>query len=70
VRTGLFLSHLARWSLLRLFLLLLLLRLGGGRRLLGDRKARAETCAEKHKTEKHKNERTGPQELASHGALL
>jgi hypothetical protein len=66
VRTGLFRAHLARWSLLRLFLLLLLLRLGGGRRLLGDRKAGAETGA----AEKHKNEGTGPQELASHGGLL
>ena len=53
-------------SLLRLFLLLLLLRLGGGRRLLGDGKA----CAQRRAAEQRQNERTGPQEMASHGALL
>jgi len=47
-------------------LLLLLLRLGGGWRLLGDRKA----GAQRRVAQKCQNEGTGPQEVASHVGLL
>src|SRR3954470_24381789 len=66
MRARLLRAHLAGRRLLRLFLLLLLLRLGRGRRLLGDGVA----CAQRRAAQKRQSEGTSPQKVAWHVALL